>query len=317
MRSLVGALCPAGEKAKHHVLIFHRVFTSVDSMMPSEPTVERFDQIIGMLKRNFEILPLADAVDLAAAGKLPAASVSITFDDGYADNYLNALPVLEAHQAPATFFIATGYLEGGRMWNDTIIETARLLPEGETAVKVGASETRIVITGDEGRRALAENTIMAYKYHPASERERCAQVFAGLQTEISLPDNLMLSHEQLQQLAASKMVEIGAHTVSHPIVAGLDDGEFRAEVLASMNMLEQLVGKRPRLFAYPNGKLGKDYQASQVSILQTLGLKAAVATDWGVMDQSTDPFQIPRFTPWAQQSLRFLIDMVRIRRGWI
>ena len=71
------------------------------------------------------MIPLDVAVDALKTGKLPARAAAITFDDGYADNRSIALPILKQHGLSATFFIATGYLNGGRMWNDTIIEAIR------------------------------------------------------------------------------------------------------------------------------------------------------------------------------------------------
>jgi peptidoglycan/xylan/chitin deacetylase (PgdA/CDA1 family) len=61
----------------------------------------------------------------AASGALPERAAAITFDDGYADNFTRALPLLREQGLPATFFVATGFLDGGRMWNDTISEAIR------------------------------------------------------------------------------------------------------------------------------------------------------------------------------------------------
>jgi peptidoglycan/xylan/chitin deacetylase (PgdA/CDA1 family) len=52
----------------------------------------------------------------------------ITFDDGYADNVEVALPILLRYEIAADFFVSTGFLDGGRMWNDTVIEAFRATP---------------------------------------------------------------------------------------------------------------------------------------------------------------------------------------------
>jgi hypothetical protein len=69
--------------------------------------------------------------------------------------------------------------------------------------------------------------------------------------------------------------------------------------------LEQLLGERVGLFAYPNGKPGTDYSPESVQIVRELGFDAAVSTTWGAARSGTDPFQIPRFTPWDRSKLRF------------
>lgn len=308
-------LMPGGRLGRHQVLLFHRVLVSRDPMMPGEPDVDWFDRLIGRLARLFCILPLSEAIERAAEGKLPRASLSITFDDGYADNVENALPVLERHRAHATFFIATGFLNGGRMFNDTLIETARRLPEGEIPYPFSDS-TRIRIHGNEDRRTLAERAIGDCKYLPVSERDIKVAEFAKLQ-EAPLPDNLMMDTAQLQRLQASRYAEIGAHTDSHPILAGCEDKIALNEISQSVDRLENMLGIKPQLFAYPNGKEGVDFLAPQAKLVEQAGLAAAVSTDWGTLKKDTDRYRIPRFCPWSENQYRFVFDLVRARFGML
>ena len=119
---------PAGTKARLQVLIFHRVLPVPDPLFPDEVDARRFDELCGWLKGWFNMLSLDDAVARIKTGTLPTRAACITFDDGYADNYQVALPILRRHGLTATFFVATGFLDGGRMWNDTVIESVRLTP---------------------------------------------------------------------------------------------------------------------------------------------------------------------------------------------
>jgi len=311
--SLFSWIMPGGRLARHQVLIFHRVLARPDPMLPGEPDITWFDGLVARLSKRFNIIPLGEAVDGVAAGKLPRASLSLTFDDGYADNFLHALPILERHRAHATFFVASGFLDGGRMWNDTLIETARRLPEGSIALPFAAEEAMNIRSMDD-RRAVADMAIRHCKYLPAGERAAKVATFARLQPE-PLPDDLMMTSEQLRSLDASAFAEIGAHTRTHPILAGCDAGEARAEINGSVEDLGRLLGHSPRLFAYPNGKQGVDYLESQAELLAEVGLRAAVATDWGVMTSKTNRWHIPRFTPWSRDYRRFMFDLVRARYG--
>src|SRR5205814_2984129 len=105
------------------VLIFHRVLPKDDPLFPEEMHAYRFDRLLAFLKRNWNVVPLGDAIQRLNARKLPSASLSITFDDGYADNATVALPILTQHRMSATFFVPTGSLDGARMRNDTVIES--------------------------------------------------------------------------------------------------------------------------------------------------------------------------------------------------
>ena len=77
------------------------------------------------VKSVFNVIPLEEGVAGIKSGKLPPRALSITFDDGYANNATVAAPILKRLGLHATFFIATGFLDGGRMFNDTVIEAVR------------------------------------------------------------------------------------------------------------------------------------------------------------------------------------------------
>ena len=130
IRTAAHWLSPGGAQARLSILIFHRVLPGPDPLQPDVPEAQRFEQILRWVARWFQVLPLDEAVARLAARTLPARAVAITFDDGYADNATVALPVLKRVGFPATFFIATSFLDGGRMWNDTVIESVarRLTP---------------------------------------------------------------------------------------------------------------------------------------------------------------------------------------------
>ena len=125
IKSIAGALSPGGERARLSILIFHRVLSRADPLFPGEQDARRFNEVLSWVARWFQVMPLDEAVSRLGTGTLPTRAAVITFDDGYADNATHALPILRNHGMAATFFIATSFLDGGRMWNDSVIEAVR------------------------------------------------------------------------------------------------------------------------------------------------------------------------------------------------
>lgn len=302
LKTLFGGLSRAGSAARLSVLIFHRVLPVVDPLFPDEIDSSRFDLICGWLKSWFNVLPLDVAVAHLKAGTLPARAACITFDDGYADNFHIALPILQRHGLTATFFISTGFLDGGRMWNDTIIETVRTLA-GATLDGVSAGLGRYRLDSITQSQQVIGEIISKVKYLEIAERIKITETLAHA-APAALPQNLMMTSAEVKSLFQAGM-QIGAHTVSHPILARLSDEEAKREIQNSKVFLEELLGERVGLFAYPNGKPGEDYSPQTVDVVRQLDFDAAVSTAWGVTSTGNDLFQIRRFTPWDRSKGKF------------
>lgn len=285
------------------ILIYHRVLARPDPLFPDLPDAAAFERQLRAIASAYAVLPLDAAIARLKAGTLPANAAAITFDDGYADNAEVALPVLRRLGLAATFFVAPGFLNGGRMWNDTVYETLRALPAGDH--DLGALGRHQL--GDAVSRRRAADAILPRIKH-LSQSERTAHVEDLARRVPSLPGNLMMTDAQVRTLHASGM-GIGAHTMSHPILAGLPLESARAEITRSRHYLETLLDAPVPLFAYPNGKPGNDYTAEHVDVVRREGFTAAVSTAWGVAHAGSDLFQLPRFTPWDQDALRFLLRL--------
>ncbi len=288
------------------ILIYHRVVAQPDPLFPDVVSAEEFDLQMAALARWFTVLPLGRAVERLRNGTLPVRAACVTFDDGYADNALSALPILLKHGVKATFFVATRFLDGGRMWNDTVIETVRRAP-GDTLDAREFGFGLLDISTLPQRRGSVEKLLERWKYLPPDDRQATVDRFAATGGE--LPMDLMMTTGQVRQLHASGM-EIGAHTVNHPILTNLDPEEARREIGRSRHALEEAIGAPVTLFAYPNGRPGRDYQADHVRIVKESGFDAAVSTAAGVATTSSDCWQLPRFTPWEKTPGRFVMRLL-------
>lgn len=308
-KALLKSLSPAGERGRLSVLIFHRVLAEPDPIFPGEVDAKTFDAICRWMKSWCNVLPLDLAARQLQDRTLPERAVAITFDDGYADNHTQAQPILARHGLPATFFIATDFLDGGRMWNDTVIESVRLCRAAQLDLRSIAKPDG---SGDLGLHTIASpadkhgaigSILGQIKYLPVAQRHALTLQLADC-AGVRPPKNLMMTSQQVREMRQSGM-QIGAHTRTHPILATLSADAARAEIAESRLCLEQLLGERIGLFAYPNGKPGTDYSPESVQIVRELGFDAAVSTTWGASRSGTDCFQIPRFTPWDRSKLRF------------
>lgn len=283
-------------------LIFHRVLAAHDPLRPSEPTTEDFECFMAYLARNFRVMPLRLAVALLREGSLPKRACCITFDDGYADNLTIAQPILEKYGLPATVFIATGYLDGGRMFNDTVTDAIALSPLHSLDLRdIDLGEHDITTTG--ARQVTIATILKQLKYRPLEKRSQDVARFLELAECGALPTDIMLTSEQVRVLSA-RGVEIGGHTVSHPILTSVTDDVAKREIMAGKQRLEEITGKPVLTFAYPNGQPNRDYAARHVAMVREAGFELAVSTACGVGGDSSDFHQLPRFTPWGRTQLR-------------
>lgn len=295
-------LSPPGAQGRLTILIFHRVLPEPDPMFPDVPDVRHFDEILRWVGSWLNVMPLDAASRALAEGSLPERAAAITFDDGYADNFSNAMPRLRAHGMSATFFVVTGELDGGRMWNDTIIEAIR----GCRATELDLSDLGLgshALISAEARRAASEAVIDSLKYRMASDRLAAAERVAEM-ANVKPPNDLMMTTEQVKSMRRAGM-QIGAHTVSHPILARLPRPEARREMADSKTRLEEILGERVSLFAYPNGKPGEDFGDEHTALAREIGFDAAFTTAPSAAMPGCDIMRIPRFTPWDKSRLHF------------
>lgn len=290
-------------------LIFHRVLPAPDPLRTDEPDSVRFEQLMCFMAANFAVLPLPEAVDRLQGGTLPRRACCITFDDGYADNLTITLPILEKYQLPATVFVATGYLDGGRMFNDAVIDAIALSQKDQLdlhELNLGLYP----LGSNEEKLAAVSSILNRIKFSPPELRNR--QVAAILEAAACgpLPTDIMLTSKQVKELA-DRGVEIGGHTQAHTILTTLDDEHALEEIANGKRQLELITGEPVTSFAYPNGKPGRDYAEHHVPLVKAAGFARAVSTTFGVGTRHTDVFQLPRFTPWGVSSVAWSMQLLR------
>ena len=291
-----------GGNQRLSVLIYHRVLPRPDILLPGLIDARAFERQIATLARCFNMMSLPNAILALSTGTLPPRAAAITFDDGYADNHEVALPILTKYGVHGTFFIASGYLEGGFMWNDGIIEAIR----GCKQESIDAGELELgtlPLVTNEHRRSAIVSLVTRLKYLSPAFRDHWAQ---GLleRTDVRMPKHLMMNYEQVRSMFRAGM-QIGGHTETHPILTKVSIEEARREIAQGKARLESIIDGPVQLFAYPNGRPGVDFGPQHVRLVKELGFDAALSTRWGAAQTGDDLFQLPRYTSWGRTEFRF------------
>jgi peptidoglycan/xylan/chitin deacetylase (PgdA/CDA1 family) len=259
------------------VLCYHRIAEDRPDSWELCVSPDHFAEHLAVISAAGRPAPLAElAPDRAARAGRDRPLVALTFDDGYADNLHRAKPLLEAADVPATVFVVSGAIgQAGEFWWDEL-ERAVLGPEPQ--------EDR----GAELRDAHGTLRLAA----PAERQARLAQLHDGR----DLPpreSRRALTEQELLLLADGGLVEIGGHTVTHPVLASLPEVEQRWEAARSRAELEDRLDRPVRAFAYPYGRR-QDYSATTVQAVREAGYATACTTRSGVVYGRTHPYELPR-----------------------
>lgn len=307
LRKIGDGVAFINKEARLCVITYHRILERADPLLGAEPDVNTFLWQMEALATNFNVLPLHEAIIALKENRLPPRAVCITFDDGYRSIHDLALPILKKFNLPATIFVTTAYLGEGNMWNDRIIDAIRRLPEGAIDLQdIGMGLHAIQNMQD--RINLVKKINDDSKYLSADGR---LNVIHKLETLAGSYETtgLMLNREMLVNLSREG-IEIGGHTISHPILTKLDDEQARHEIVQNKKTLEDIIGKPLRLFAYPNGKIGKDFDERHMDMAKEAGYIAAFSTAVGAATQNTHLYNIPRSRPWDVTSFLFQLRLL-------
>jgi peptidoglycan/xylan/chitin deacetylase (PgdA/CDA1 family) len=307
LRSAIRRVWPAGPRPL--ILMYHRVAHAAVDPWELAVAPDRFGQQLDVLQRTRTPLSLEEFIRRLDQGSLPANAVALTFDDGYVDNLMNAKPRLASAGIPATVYLATGSLGSpDEYWWD---ELARLilLESGPRTITLAIGCNALSFELGPSEPPPQVESWRASQYPPNA---RCAAYLAIWRTLRHLPDperasamaslrsefsctrkdslNRPMTNSEVRQLIDGGLVTIGAHTVTHPSLPGLDRGARERELLESKKACEILAGEETSGFAYPFGDTDSDVQRQ----VQATGFAHAVAVIPTHVTPSSDRFALPR-----------------------
>jgi len=275
------------------VLLYHRVtkLQCDPEMLAVSP--DNFREQMHYLKKTFPIVRFEENW-----ANMPKPAVVITFDDGYADNALEALPILEEVGIPATFFVSTGTIATKKeFWWDEL--TRIILEREELPVNFTLKDSiwgGMWLTGTASERQKFYHEIA--RLMTDADTEQRSDWLGQLRLWAEPKEKHNESHrsmtlDELRLLSASSVATIGSHTVTHSRLSSLTADAQREELTASKHQLETWTGKEITLFSYPFGKRC-DYTNESIALCREAGYIKTAANFPGQAHRWTDPFQIPR-----------------------
>lgn len=299
------------------ILMYHRVHDATSDPWSSCVSPMHFNEHMEHLRRHFTLLRLGELVALLAARRLPRRAVAITFDDGYADNLWNAKPILKHWDVPATVYVASGYIEQPRefWWDElhrvllqagSLPETLELRLDGRIFEwKLGGSANYTDEDCHRYRAWRAEHnddptprhalyrsvyTLLHPLPQPAKRLMLDQLSTWANSTPEGRPNDRALSPDELISLEEGGLVEVGAHTVSHPVLSALPAAAQSDEIMQGRVQLEDILGHAVSHFSYPHGR----YTAETVALVKRSAFTSACSSRKGLVNPDTDSFQLPR-----------------------
>ncbi len=303
--------------SKGAILMYHSIAQPGLDPWGLSVTPQHFADHLEVIRQQAKPMSLQQLATAGRQGNVPDRAVAITFDDGYANNLYNAKPILERYNIPATVFIATGNLGAKReFWWDEL-EQALLKPgilpqilsltvNGQLKqwyLGAAAHYSQNDYDSDRHRKAWEgqPNSRLAFYYElwdtlrtlPTEQRQVLQDKIlnwanANFQGR---EDYLSLTSEELVTLEQGGVVEIGAHTVTHPSLFAHSMEFQRNEIHSSQNWLEQFLKHPIKSFAYPFG----DFNRDSVIAVEECGFEQACTTIQQPVWKGSHRFRLPRF----------------------
>lgn len=283
------------------ILTFHHVRPDPLSILPENAglsiTPQFLEAVLKLLRQlDYDILPLGHVAGRLNAPETARPFAVLTFDDGYRDNRDFAAPILRQYAAPYTVFVCPGFAErtAPLWWLDLEAAVMRLdrvrvaLPGGDFTAETSSIEAKVA-----GLRALYwrlrqedEATLRAVVTTLARE--------ASVDPEARIAD-LCMDWDELRAFSDTLLVNIGAHTLTHPRLAKLDADTARLEMAGSRDRILSEMGIDARHFAYPVGD-PTSAGPRDFALAGEVGFEAAVTTVPGVLKPESAPLALPRIS---------------------
>ncbi len=262
-----------------------------------------------LLARDFHPISLDELYrQIQAGGRLPNRSVVVTFDDGYADNYEVAMPILNKTGVPATFYATVDCIENRKLPWPARLRFAFRNTKLNTSTNSAGEPLPLKNSADKEQAFLAACDICC-QLSGAVQDEFVRRIEEEL--EISIPStlgSLMMNFDQLRALTRHGHI-VASHTVTHPNMAYVDQEKAHQEFSDSKRRLESELGLAIKHFAYPCPALSPHWTERTLEQCRVVGYETAVTTDWGLMRKEDNPLCMKRIpAQYTVEALRWDLE---------
>ena len=262
------------------ILMYHN-FSSDESRVPGAvPTLALRSQL-QYLVAHFNVISLSTLLRQLRNGRFDPFSVAITVDDGRRNFYEHLFPLLKEFNLPATFFVVASFIDGKDwIWTDKVLWLS------------DQPQAPVSLRSDRIHAHFEKLNLM----RPEVRSEHILSLASSMHVTIpdSPPDKYgPCSWGELQEMAESRLVEIGSHTVTHPILSTLTSDESWHELRTSRHQIEDKLGQAVTSFCFPNGTTS-DFNPCHIQQLQDAGYTNAVVSRFGFVSANSGEFELPR-----------------------
>jgi peptidoglycan/xylan/chitin deacetylase (PgdA/CDA1 family) len=300
------------------ILIYHRVRELANDRQMLAVKPENFYRQVEHLKKNYNLLSPDEFADVLLNNKrFPPKSVLLTFDDGYADNLLNAVPILESLEAKSIFYITTSMVNSNsEVWWDSlekIFFKSNLPPDLHINFNGKTHNFRTSNQEEIETTYFALHPLLKYSKIPQRELAiKHLLDWSGSSEEVR-ESYRFLSAGELKKMSESKNAIIGAHTHTHTPLSILNSEEQLIDIGHSVEKIKDITGIEVKYFSYPFG-LKKDYNNDTIIICKKMGFRFVCANYYSQVHCWTDPFQLPRILIRDWNFDTFLLNLKKFFR---
>ncbi len=302
-----------------HILMFHRVVPDTGRERihntVNEITPAKLAEIIDFyLRHDIDIISL-DEIEHYLNSRNKKQFVCFTFDDGFRDNFTEALPVFESYKAPFAVYVTTGFPDYTIIIWWYLLEKI-LLENDNIEINWGKEQYKFK-AGTAGEKEDVFTKIRRIIINtPYEEQADYLQHAFSKYTQRphEMTMELAMSWDELKALSVSKLVTIGAHTMSHPALNQLTREEIVNETLGSKEKLEKLINKEIKHFSYPFGSV-REVGKREMEIVKDLGFMSATTTRAGVLFRNHLKYMesLPRIAISPDTTIEMLQGLVKGR----
>jgi peptidoglycan/xylan/chitin deacetylase (PgdA/CDA1 family) len=277
------------------ILGYHRVADPIHDEYEICVSPAHFAEHLEILRKHAHPLSLLDLVQHLNEGTLPPKAVAVTFDDGYADNLQRARPLLQQYEIPATVFVSTDFLGKAFWWDELawLINSPGTLPDAlKIEISGGIFEWRVAASTRTKLVNSLHRRLFSLNEHARESAIDRIRKWSGAKLD-DIDARRALTPVELLKLGEGGLVDIGSHTMTHPVLSALTVEQQRREISTSRNQLEEILNRPVVGFAYPNGVSTPETR----KIVRESGYQYACSSEPDLARGAHQLYRLPRFWP--------------------